>query len=119
MTTDQTTAPESAAQDALASSGQWKFMAVADAQEVTKTLNYNKAKRANVAFAGQEQAGKQYGVWYLPSSHSKHWKLAVVDFDPNSDNDTKAITHILKNSDESTVTFVGQLKKYFVWWLKS
>ena len=121
MTTDQTTAPESEAQEEAAlAAATWKFVAVADTATVTKTLRDNKAKKANVAFAGKETAGKRFGVWYVPSmdNANKDWKFTEVAFTLADDTDTQKVTDTLKGTKQSTVTFAGQDDKYYVWWRK-
>ena len=118
MTIDQALA-ETAAQGERTATD-WKFVAVGDTAAVTKTLRDNKARKANVAFTGKEAQGKRFGVWYLPSSDNdnKDWKFDEVEFKLADDTDTQKVTHILKGTDKSTVTFAGQTDRYYVWWRK-
>ena len=120
MTTDQTTAPESADDASALAAATWKFVALADTAAVTKTLRDNKAKKANAAFTGKEAAAKRFGLWYVPSSDddNKDWKFTEVEYKPADDTDTQKVTDTLKGTKQSTVTFAGQTDRYYVWWRK-
>ncbi|MCD2191843.1 hypothetical protein LQ327_00360 [Actinomycetospora endophytica] len=95
----------------------YHFAAVATAAEVTTLLMNNKASKARVAAVGKD-AGKFFNVWYIPTDHDHHWHFTAVQFDPNTDTDTKSVTDELDDSDFAAVTFFGQDNKYYVWSLK-
>jgi hypothetical protein len=96
----------------------YTFQAVNAAADVTNLLNTKKASKARVAAVGQENPGKQFNVWYVPSSHNQNWHFKEVQFDVNTDTDTDTVSTELNQSDLAAVTFFGQTKKYYVWWLK-
>jgi len=97
----------------------WKFEAVADANAVTALLKQKKASKASVAAAGQEPDGKKFQVWYVNSGDDDNkWRFDGIDLDKPADTDADKVTAILKNAREYAVTFYGQDKKYYVWWLK-
>jgi hypothetical protein len=96
----------------------YTFAAVNAAADVTTLLNSKKASKARVAAVGQENAGKQFNVWYVPSNHNQNWHFKEIQFDGSTDTDTQAVTTELNQSDLAAVTFFGQTKKYYVWWLK-
>lgn len=95
----------------------YTFAAVNAAADVTNLLNSTKASKARVAAVGQETEGKQFNVWYVPSSHHQNWHFKEIQFDVSTDTDTQAVTAELNQSDLAAVTFFGQTKKYYVWWL--
>lgn len=95
----------------------YTFAAVASPADVTNLLKDKKASKARVAAVGQENQPKRFNVWYVPTHHNQNWHFKEISFDLNSDNDTKAVTAELNRSDLAAVTFFGQEKKYYVWWL--
>jgi|tagenome__1003787_1003787.scaffolds.fasta_scaffold19301684_1 adenosine deaminase len=96
----------------------YKFQAVKTAMDVTNLLKNKRANKAKVAAVGQEpDENKKFNVWYEESHHNQNWQFAEIDFDPTSDTDTDKVTSVLNGSDLAAVTFFGQTRKYYVWWL--
>jgi len=95
----------------------YTFAAVASPGDVTHLLKDKRARKARVAAVGQENQHKRFNVLDVPSHDHKDWPFKEGPFYLNSDDDTKAVTKELNKSDLAAVTFFGQEKKYYVWWL--
>jgi hypothetical protein len=53
----------------------------------------------------------------VSSRNTKDWKFSEIDFGKNTATDTGSVRTVLDKSSVAAVTFFGQTKKYYVWWL--